>query len=152
MSQDYRDPLITFLEDHKEDRAMLAALRRGLGKKAGEVPAMFPYLVPFTNRDKYMLAALFALHPISTESGNMGTHLRTLIQASEGANEDATSRRFVQLLRMGRNNLEPRLRQHINILKSNDIAINWHQLSSDVRYWDSPNNLIQRRWAEAFWK
>jgi CRISPR system Cascade subunit CasB len=52
----------------QEDRAALAALRRGLGKPPGETMEMHPYVVPFTQGLKrkqedayYLIAALFGL-------------------------------------------------------------------------------------------
>ncbi len=148
------DPFVTYLQARAEDRAMLAALRRGLGAQPGEEPAMFPYVVPFVHdwneADIYMIASLFALHPSSISSGNIGDHLRRLA-ADEGSAE-ATERRFVQLLRMRRETLEPRLRQQISILKAKDIAINWHQLMADLRNWDHPKRFVQRHWADAFWR
>lgn len=158
MTQESKDhPFINYLQKHTEDRAMLAELRRGLGQQPGEAPGMFPYVVPFVTdwneADIYMLASLFALHPSSTISGNMGDHLYRLAHAQDG-NEEATTRRFVQLLRMNRDALEPRLRQHINLLKSNEIAVNWHQLIMDVnrRYWDHPDRFVQKKWASSYWK
>lgn len=147
-------PFISYLENRASDRATMAALRRGLGAQPGdpETAGMFPFVVPFVRdwneKDIYMIAALFALHPSSTRVGNMGDHMRRLDLTQEN---DATERRFVQLLRMRRDTLEPRLRQQISILKSNDIAVNWHQLIHDVGYWNHPNHFVQRRWARSFW-
>lgn len=147
------EPFIIHLESKAEDRAALAALRRGLGQKPGEAPGMFPYVVHFAQdwneADIYMIASLFALHPSSTKFGNMGHHLRAL--AREIGDDASTERRFVQLLRMRRDALEPRLRQHISILKSKDIPVHWHQLFRDLRNWDHPKRFVQRRWAGAFW-
>lgn len=149
------EPFISHLEKYvkAENRAALAALRRGLGQEPGDAPGMFPYVVPFVQDwnedDVYMIAALFALHPSSTKFGNMGDHLRAL--ARELGDDASTERRFVQLLRMRRDTLEPRLRQHISILKAKDIAVNWHQLFTDMRCWDRPKRNVQRRWAGAFW-
>ncbi len=144
---------ISYLESKAEDRAALAALRRGLGQEPGEAPGMFPYVVRFVQdwneADVYMVASLFALHPSSTKFGNMGDHLRSLVR--ELGDDASTERRFVQLLRMRRGALEPRLRQHISILKSKDIAVNWHQLFGDLRNWGHPNRFVQRNWARAFW-
>lgn len=144
---------ISYLESKAEDRAALAALRRGLGQKPGEAPGMFPYVVHFVQdwneADIYMIASLFALHPSSTTFGNMGHHLRDL--ARELGDDASTERRFVQLLRMRRGTLEPRLRQHISILKSKDIPVNWHQLLLDMRRWDYSSRRVQRNWARAFW-
>ena len=148
------DPFVTYLQAHAENRAMLAALRRGLGAQPGEEPAMFPYVVPFVRDwnedDIYLIAALFALHPSSTSSGNIGDHLRRL--AADEGNAEATERRFVQLLRMRRETLEPRLRQQVSILKAKDIPVNWHQLMADLHNWDHPDRFVQRRWAGAFWR
>ena len=58
---------------------------------------------------------------------------------------------LVQLLRMRRDTLEPRLRQQIRILKSKDIPVNWHQLIRDVGHWDHPEHFVQRNWARSFW-
>lgn len=146
---------ISYLESHAENRAMLAALRHGLGAEPGdpETAAMFPYVVPFVQawneREIYMIASLFALHPVSTAKGDLGDHLRRL--TFDESRADATERRFVQLLRMRRETLEPRLRQQISILKSKDIPVNWHQLFADLRNWDHPKRFVQRNWARSYW-
>jgi CRISPR system Cascade subunit CasB len=154
-SETWQHPFISYLESRKDDRAMLAALRRGLGAEPGdpETAAMLPHVVPWINKwyeeaDIFMIASLFALHPASRASDNMGHHIRALDPKLEN---DATERRFVQLLRMRRDTLEPRLRQQISILKSKDIPINWHQLMRDIGKWDHPKRFIQRHWARAFW-
>lgn len=149
-------PFIAYLLRNAENRAMLAALRRGLGAEPGdpETVAMLPHVVPFVQdwneRDIYTIASLFALHPATTSSGNLGDHLRRL--AADEGNADATERRFAQLLRMRRETLEPRLRQHISILKSKDTPVNWHQLFADLRNWDHPKHFVQRAWARSFWR
>lgn len=155
-----KHPFVSYLEASADDRAMLAALRRGLGAAPGdpETVGMMPYVERRIRKeasrsevqDIYMLAALFALHPSSISSGNMGDHLRR--QAAEDGSAEATERRFVQLLRMRRETLEPRLRQQISILKAKDEKVNWHQLIADLRNWDHPKRFVQRRWASAFWR
>ena len=150
-------PFVRYLEERAGDRAMLAALRRGLGAEPGdpETAGMFPYVIPWINEwyeeaDIYLIASLFAFHADSAKSGNMGNHLRAL--AGQLGDDDATERRFVQLLRMRRDTLGPRLRQQISILKSKDIPVNWHQLIADLRHWDHPKRFVQRDWARAFWR
>ena len=150
------EPFIRHLEKYVKDenRAALAALRRGLGQEPGSVPEMYPHVEWYkVTRDNesyiYMTASLFALHPSSTKFGNMGHHLRAL--AREIGDDASTERRFVQLLRMRRDTLEPRLRQHISILKSKDIPVNWHQLFRDLRNWERSERFVQRNWAGAFW-
>lgn len=148
-------PLISFLEKHAEDRAMLAELRRGLGKAPGEAPGMYPFVIPFIHDEReepniYLVAALFALHPMSARSGNMGDHLRA--HAAAAGNDDATARRFVQLLRQRRASLDTPLRQHINLLKSKDVAVNWHQLMHDLGAWSHHSHFVQKNWARTYWK
>lgn len=148
-------PLITYLEEHVDDRAMLAELRRGLGRVPGEVAGMYPYIIPFSydeqqDGDLFLIASLFALHPVSSKTGNMGDHLRTY---SESVGDDAaTTRRFVQLLNLRRPSLDNPLRQHIAILKGKDIPVNWHQLLNDLRYWKHENRVVQKRWASTYWR
>jgi CRISPR system Cascade subunit CasB len=152
------EPFIEFLEQSHEDRAMLAALRRGLGRKPGEAPSMFPYVVKFLPQNPhqnyevnvYRIASLFALHPVSISSGNMGTHLHKL--AGVQVDDAATERRFIQLLNQRIEAIDIPLRQHITLLKANDIAVNWHQLFYDLNYWDHDDHFVQRQWADAFWR
>ncbi len=153
-SENQKHPFITYLLRNAENRAMLAALRRGLGAEPGdpETAGMMPYVVPFVKgwneRDIYMIGALFALHPASRSTENLGHHVRALDPTLEN---DATERRFVQLLRMRRETLEPRLRQQVSILESKDIPVNWHQLMRDLGNWDHPKRFVQRSWARSFW-
>lgn len=156
MSDETRQhPFIEFLEKRTDDRAMLAELRRGLGRKPGETPGMFPFVVPFVHhpRDEanlYLIASLFALHPVSVRTGNMGEHLRTLATAI--GDDAATTRRFVQLLNQHRLSLDVPLRQHISLLKSHDVGINWHQLLLDLISWDHEERFVQKKWASAYWR
>lgn len=159
MSEERRnEPFIEYLEKHRDDRAMLAELRRGLGRNPAEAPSMFPYIVPFigtstyANREAnfYLIASLFALHPVSAKSGNMGDHLRGLAQNL--GDDAATTRRFVQLLNQHREALVTPLRQHISLLKSKEIGVNWHQLFYDLTYWDHDDRFVQKQWAGAYWQ
>jgi CRISPR system Cascade subunit CasB len=158
MSEIKQYPLIDYLEAHAEDRAMLAALRRGLGQPPGAAPDMFPFVVPFVqkwNEDElYLVASLFGLHPLSTTTGNMGTHIKDFSRAKNFAkveDDDASTRRFVQLLRYSREAIDTPLRQQINLLKSQSVPVNWHQLLYDMQYWGHEDYFVQRKWASAFW-
>lgn len=152
-------PLIGFLIANQENRAMLAALRRGLGAEPGGVPDMFPYVVRFVSekpgqwheRCVYMIASLFALHPFAGQQGNLGGHLRKL--ADELGDDQSTERRFINLMRAEPEMLSDLLRQIISLLKSKDIAVNWQQLMRDVSTWNSPDarRWTTRRWASEFW-
>ncbi len=153
--ESYKHPFVEYLEKHADDRAMLADLRRGLGRRPGESPTMFPYVIPFVSHwreepDLYLIASLFALHPLSTYQGNMGDHLHAYAQALGDA--AATTRRFTQLMRQRRDSLDTPLRQHIAMLKSKEIPVNWHQLIRDLRWWDDDERRVQKQWANAYWK
>ncbi|MCE2473619.1 MAG: type I-E CRISPR-associated protein Cse2/CasB [Anaerolineae bacterium] len=143
-------PLIRYLEEHTDDPAMLAALRRGLGQIPGAVPATYRYIAPFLNTGKetdlFLIASLFALHPASDAEGNMGAHMRELCSTRS---KNATENHFLQLLDVRRDSLETSLWRAKSILKSHDIPVNWHQLMYDVRRWDHPDHYVQRYWAPA---
>ena len=143
---------IRFLADHADDRAMLAKLRRGLGREPGAVPAMLPYIAPFLGTGKeadlFLIASLFALHPLHVSKGNMGDHMRAL--AGERSSQ-ATEYHLLRLLEARRDTLEPPLRRAISMLAERGIRVNWHQLMRDIRNWDHPEHFVQRNWARAFW-
>ena len=155
-----REPhtFVQYLLTLAENRAALAALRRGLGRPPGTVPEMFPYVVPHLparshpNEEAayYTLAALFALHPCHTEQGNMGAHLT---QAANPGNREAVERRFVALLSAHPDDLPESLRQTVSFLKAQEVPINWDALFYALRYWDHPEygDRIRRAWARAFW-
>lgn len=150
--------LVNYLVERKDDRAMLAALRRGLGQSPGTVADMYPYVTPFlglnptlkSEETAYQLAALFGLHPEIAGQGNMGDHLHEL--AKQQGDSTATDRRFTQLLRMRRDNMDARLRQHVQLLKSGGVPINWHQLYYDLMSWDHNQHFVQKKWAAGYWR
>lgn len=147
---------VTYLEGLKEDRGKMAALRRGLGLPPGTCTAMYPVVAVRLPRDcpkyeeerYYLISSLFGFHPLSTEDGNMGDHMRhacgdKLLQAVE--------RRFVRLLATNWEDISNELRQVVSYLKSKEVPINWHQLIADLKNWSHPDRFVQRRWANAFW-
>ncbi len=142
-----------------QDRGALASLRRGLGQPSGTVADMYRYVEPFLGEKRsvaqesafYLVAALFALHPKSTENGDMGSHLAHT--RSEGG-EDALERRFTVLLAAHPDDLPDYLRQAISFLKSKEEPVNWTQLLWDLQYWDrrvDPKRSVQKKWARSFW-
>ncbi len=142
-----------------EDRAALVALRRGLGRPPGTTPEMYRYVVPYLPGNPhpdqeaayYIIAALFALHPLSTEQGNMGDHMAA---ARDGNNEDALERRFTALLSAHPDDLPDYLRQVVSYLKSREIPVNWGQLFRDLQFWSHPEygDQVRKRWATSFWR
>lgn len=150
-------PFITYLESLREDRAALAALRRGLGQPPGTVADMYRYVVPWLADDAppwretayYLIAALFAYHPKEGGTDNMGRHFA---RARDPQGDDtAIERRLTALLAAHPEDLGFYLRQAVSFLKSKEVPINWHQLLSDLLGWGHPERYVQQQWARAFW-
>jgi len=145
-------PLIDYLYEHKENRAMLANLRRCLGKVRGDVAA-YPYVVPFlpkknfTDHIYFSVAGLFGLHPEST-SDQTQTIGKAFAQLSD---TDSRNKRFKALLDAEGGAFLYHLRQAISLLKSHEIKINYQLLLHDMLYWDHPERFIQLQWARDFW-
>jgi len=154
---------VTHLETLAEDRAALAALRRGLGQPPGAVPDMYPYVIPWLPKEAYpnswneqsyyLVAALYALHPASTADGNLGDHFAHTLDPNPERNA-ATERRFTALLTAHADDLADYLRHAISFLKAKEQPINWHELMWNVRDWGHPErqNRVQKRWATQFWR
>jgi CRISPR system Cascade subunit CasB len=150
-------PFVEYLESKRDDRGALAALRRGLGHPPGTVADMYPYVVPRLPSDAprwkeeayYLVAALFAYHPLEGGRGNMGNHFART--RDPGGDNTAIERRFTALLATHPDDLDFHLRQAVSFLKSKDVPVNWHQLLPDVMAWGHPERYVQQRWARAFW-
>jgi len=148
---------IEYLESLRDDRAALAALRRGLGQPPGTVASMYPYIVrrlsedtpPWQEAAYYLIAALYAYHPAEGGAGNMGRHFARA-RDPQGDNT-AIERRFTALLAAHLDDLGFYLRQAVSFLKSKEVPVNWHQLLSDVMAWGHPDRYVQKQWARAFW-
>jgi CRISPR system Cascade subunit CasB len=171
-----RDPLVARLQElaEKEDRAALAALRRGLGREPGTVAEMYPYVEPFMPSDAgsardprvaaaYLVASLFGLHPVHADTpegparrtrGGLGTPLRQIRHRPDTNDEDAgIARRFVALLECNREALPVHLRHLVTLLHSRAeaVPIDYRQLRLDILDWDAEDRRVQRAWAAGFW-
>lgn len=146
-----------------EDRAALAALRRGLGKEPGTAAEMYPHVVPWLPHGArpweenafYLVAALFADHQIPwprsddrPEATNLGASFARLAAQTASA---SVEKRFVALLECHRDDLPTHLRHAISLLKSKDVPVDWPRLLRDIRGWDREDRRVQRDWARAFW-
>lgn len=161
-SSDRESPFIRYLCDlvKDENRAALAALRRGLGKEPGEAPEMFPYVVRWVppgndawhEKTYYLVASLFALHQKATTAGegatNLGASLRWLRHKSDS---ESVEKRFVALLNSHGDDVAEHLRRVVALLKAQEIPIDWTQLLRDVQRWNAPSRFVQRSWARAYW-
>lgn len=162
-----RESFIEYLEDlyKKEDRAALAVLRRGLGKRPGEEMSVYLYIgwcADKLNRNQeeayHLVATLFGLYPSESwrssdgnpKKTNLGASLRRLKEKIGG---DGVERRFVALLNANRDDMGEHLRQIIGLLKSKDVLVDWAQLLEAVEFWDAfDERRRQRQWAKTFWR
>ncbi len=161
MSQEHQ--FVTYLETLAEDRAALAALRRGLGQPPGTAAEMYPYVVrrlpndaypnSWTEQTYYLIATLYALHPKSAKEGNLGHHFAQTLDPNPDYNA-AIERRFTALLTTHPDDLHFYLRQAISFLKSKEITVNWHQLMWDLLAWGDADRRtrVQKQWAAQFWR
>jgi CRISPR system Cascade subunit CasB len=147
-------PFITSLERLRDakDRAALAHLRRGLGKKMG-TPEMLPYVVPYLpdavrDHERYFLiAALFAMHPDKAPPDfSLGSAFRRMWKGS-----DSIEKRFTNLLSTEAEDIGNHLRHAVSLAKSRNVPIDYHQLLYDLKNWDHPDRFVQLRWAKDFW-
>ncbi len=151
---------VKFLEEElKDDRAALARLRRGLGKKGGTTE-MYRYVAPFLPPDKgnqwewqntanrhFLIASLFAIHPESAGRGSsMGKVFRAMM-----AESPSVEKRFEHLLSVDVDDLDGHLRQAVLLAKSKEVWVDFHLLFEDVKRWDHRNRSVQMCWAREFW-
>lgn len=145
----------------QQDRAALAALRRGLGKPPGTVAEMHRHVVPVlgagADAAAYLVAALFGLHPVSwvgpsnPRRSNFGVSLARLRAAVGVSGEAGIERRVIALLNADPDDLASHLRHAVALLRAHDIPVDWARLLRDARGWDHPDRWVQRNWAHAYW-
>lgn len=160
--------LIGYLKDlaKRQDRAALAHLRRGLARKPGESMEMFPYVGRFISektsaahdRAVFLTAALFADYSDAAPNiSDLGRSIYLLDEAVDGKKKSdqpknrSIERRFVALLDADADDLHYYLRQMIDLLKANNVAVNWAELFKAIRGWRSESRYVQKRWARSFW-
>lgn len=156
MSEKDENFIIFLMKLVKDDnRAALAHLRRGLGKKPGTTMEMFPYISPFIqssyrNEENayFLIASLVGLYPDAKQTpSNLGVSLDSIEEKSP-----SIEKRFVALLNSDKEDLPNHLRHIISLLKSKEAPINWSQLLSDIKNWDDEKANVQRNWAKGFWR
>lgn len=151
-----RNPFVNYLIGLKkrENRGALAALRRGSIRPDKQVTLMGAYIIrwlpsnpPSWVEDRYyLLAGLFARHPVNVDKGNMGNHLAKLAN-----NMPTLDKRMIRLLGATWEEFPDHLGTAVTLLKANDIPVNWDQLMKDIGGWGHPAHYVQRQWANAYW-
>lgn len=144
----------------ERDRGPLAVMRRGASGNPVQDLNLYRFVtrkVPDSDRGTareavyYLVSALYALHPLDTDTGNFGDHLRRAAQMR--SDSDAAERRFSALLSARLEDLHAPLRQAVMMIRQIEppIPINWAALFADLLRWEHPNKLSQREWANHFW-
>ncbi|WP_324715610.1 type I-E CRISPR-associated protein Cse2/CasB [Carboxydochorda subterranea] len=150
------EEFVRFLEGLASNRGPLAALRRSLAFHPGSFVPSYPYVEPFVRDYEgwqreayYLVAGLFALHPFSG-SKTLPEAMAELRITRKSASIEA---RFVALLDSDRDQLPDRLRHAVILVtRSQNMALDWVRLLTDVVEWFRPDRKIQREWARAFYR
>jgi len=144
------------------DRADLARLKRGAGRRLEEYPEVFPLfyrLLPERIRGwpsgegaYFLVATLFPLAPSGDGprfEGDLGRSLFDLRQRKPESRE-ALDRRLAILLDCDSDALPFRLRQMVRLIATSEGHVDWRQLLEDVLAWDLPWRPTHKRWARSY--
>ncbi|MGH2966461.1 MAG: type I-E CRISPR-associated protein Cse2/CasB [Solirubrobacterales bacterium] len=141
------------------DRGTLAALRRGLGDRGGGFETLLALgrLLPeeVSEHDERTFTRLGALFASTTGGhrtrgqppGDLGASLGRLVAIRS---EASVRPRFLALVGTAETDLDPHLRRVVALLDSDGIGIDWAQLLHDLRAWNHPERVVQRRWSRSF--
>lgn len=137
-------------------RRTLARLRRSFASPVQQAEAyefVFPHDPPKREQELWLLVAgLFALHPHgNTARGRtVGGAMRLLADERVSA-----QRRFTQLLSVDPQHLPYYLRQMIQLLRSGDVAIDYHRLLTDlvsISFGPETPHEVRLRWARDYYR
>lgn len=148
--------LLDYLEERKENKGFMANLRCALVDT--KRMRAYPYLARFDgvgdhHRAKVVqtIAGLYALHPNTTNQGNMGDTCRRLCGSEEKPWDEEPgpiAKRLQHLLAAERDEICNRVVRIILRAKSQEIPINYEQLENDLLYWGDKK---KNSWAMNFW-
>ena len=162
---DYAEQFVAYLQGLAErDRAAMARLRRSLAFEPGADPATYPYVERFVKADwhasdarrlaLYVVAGLFAQHPRQGSS----TFARSFGELARRRDSDSLEARFVALLGADGEVLPVHLRHAIDLLKAEDLPVDYSQMLRDLNWWLNPSvdqsilGGLRQRWAREFYR
>lgn len=154
----YDSDYVTALERLRDekDRAALARLRRGIGKKMGTAPEMMPYVIPYLHespRDPalcFLVASLFGMHPDKGEGGvSFGTVFKEIFKKS--GESESIEKRFKAILSANSDDIGGHLRHAVSLAKSRGVPVDYYRLFYDLKQWEHPDRFVQLGWARDFW-
>lgn len=166
--------------DRNEGKAVLAELRKGIGKEPGELPGLFGEVLKdmpesFMSRDGtptkeewacYTALTLFALHQRGRDGGNgfahtddkasLGQAMRkhSALAADLNSEERMLKRLEAAVSSTDIRGLSYHLRSIINLISGNNISLNYAKLAEDIYEWQFPDekNKVGLRWGQDFFK
>jgi CRISPR system Cascade subunit CasB len=144
----------------------LAALRRGLGREPGTVPAMWPYYTTLSGdgrvsaelQAEHCALALFSVHqqsqarPMHLEGIGLGTAMRAL-RNDEKYSAEAVDRRFAAAATATSFvEIAAHLRALVTQLRTIRQALDYTRLVKDLRDWQYPDRIaaVRRRWGSQY--
>lgn len=154
--------------DEREDRASLAALRSGLGKRPGTATRMFPIVSAYLRSDEgpymkaaFITAALFASHHHARPRRRIGSLGASLWRSTKSEGnpsgkhlKEGVLARFMAALDADREDLQHHLEGLVSLCESARQEIDWNQFYWDVSVLlgddDERRALVQRKWAREF--
>ena len=166
------------MADASRQRAVLAQLRRGVGRKPGDDPALWNIL--FEDLPEEMLSrtceatkeeyaihtalTLFALHqqgrdplrePMNAEDRSLGRAAALLVAGQGEDSRERIARRFNQVATAsGIEELAHYLRELILLLRSAGIGLDYPMLAADLYQYQSPDlaSRVRLRWGQDFYR
>ena len=157
MNEYQTDPKVTIfcVRLEKLDMVGKAKLKRCAGQSLEEARqetvglfySLLPSGVPIHQENIYFLAATLFGMGKGREQGNFGETMRKVKAVK---NKKGLDRRMTILLDSDSSQLRFRLRQVVQLLKSQQIAVDFPKLLDDLLWWGSEEHYVQRRWARAY--
>ncbi len=168
---------VTGTKSESATRAILARLRRGIGKAPGSLPDLWDVTLgglpeELFSKDEeptysewavHTALTLYALHQqgknfekqiMSIEGAFLGTAVRRLVESDHG-NEDAVTRRFHAVaVSESFERLSWHLRGLVQLLRSKDIPLDYAALTEDL-YWfqfQDRRDDIRLKWGQDFYR
>lgn len=163
MADNFVKALYKIADDSDFDKAPIAIIKRGASDPTNNslvVSRFLGYLIPEnSNHNNYFtLATLFSLYPTksdvvkSKKAVSLGVILR---RVKTGLGEDGSKSfelKLNRLLKCDSDDLPRLLAVMFRYLNGQDVGcIDYDKLFEDIRYWDAPDEFVQKRWAKEFW-
>lgn len=157
MNEYQPDPkIIQFCERLKKlDAGGRSRLKRCAGQSLGEARrealglfySLLPPRVPVYHEDIYFLVA--TLYGMG-EAGGKGNLGETLRKVRTDMNKKGLDRRMIIMLDADASQIRFRLRQVVQLLRSQQTALDFPRLLDDLLWWGHEDHGVQRRWARSY--